>query len=138
MLKILLCCGGGFSSSYLANKVQNEIVEMGKEDEVSVTFLPFDNGCEVMDQYDVMICCPHLDIYVKQLTQKDKNLPIPVYVLPPKIYGNLQAKDVIPDCEDVIELFNSGMPNPIHFEGEERVLRIRRDCAHREYVKKNG
>lgn len=137
-MKILLCCGGGFSSSYLANKVQNEIDDMGKGDEVSITFLPFDNGCEVMDEYDVMICCPHLDIYVKKLTQENKDLPIPIYVLPPKIYGNLQAKDIIPDCEDVIEMFKAGMPNPIHFEGEERVLRIRRDCSYREYVQKKA
>ena len=41
MLKILICCGGGFSSSYVTERMKKEIVEKNLENEVNIEFYPF-------------------------------------------------------------------------------------------------
>ena len=38
MVKILICCGGGFSSSVLVKHVQDQIAEKGYQDRVRVDF----------------------------------------------------------------------------------------------------
>ena len=41
MMKILICCLGGFSSSAMTKKVKNEIEEKELQDKISVEFGPF-------------------------------------------------------------------------------------------------
>ena len=41
MLKILICCGGGFSSSYVTERMKKEVVEKGLQEEVYLEFYPF-------------------------------------------------------------------------------------------------
>lgn len=41
MIKILLCCGGGFSSSYVAERMKKEIKSSGMEKDVMIEFSPF-------------------------------------------------------------------------------------------------
>ena len=62
MIKILLCCGGGFSSSAIATRMQKEIVERGWEDRYSIEFLPIGLGLKVLNDYDVIILCPHIKV----------------------------------------------------------------------------
>ena len=44
MIRILLCCGGGFSSSAIATRMKKEIKEKNLEDKYSIEFLPFGLG----------------------------------------------------------------------------------------------
>lgn len=39
MIRILLCCGGGFSSSAIATRMKKEIKEKNLEDKYSIEFL---------------------------------------------------------------------------------------------------
>ena len=41
MIHILLCCGGGFSSSALAAKVKKDIQQYQLEDKFEIEFSPF-------------------------------------------------------------------------------------------------
>lgn len=41
MIKILLCCGGGFSSSALSSKAEKEIIENNMENDFHIEFAPF-------------------------------------------------------------------------------------------------
>ena len=43
MIKILFCCGGGFSSA-IATRMEKEIKEKNLEDKYSIEFLPFGLG----------------------------------------------------------------------------------------------
>jgi Phosphotransferase system cellobiose-specific component IIB len=130
MIKILLCCGGGFSSSAIATRIQKDIEKNNLKEKAYIEYSPFSISLEKINDFDIMICCPHLNIYVKQLLKK-QNVPIPIYVLPPKIYGNMKMEDIIMDCEDIIEMYHNGQQNPIHFPKEENVLKIKRDKAYR-------
>ena len=42
MLRIAICCGGGFSSSTMAAHLNRQLEEKGLQDEVFLEFIPFD------------------------------------------------------------------------------------------------
>ena len=41
MIRMLICCAGGFSSSAMAEKAKKEIIEKHMEDKISIDFAPF-------------------------------------------------------------------------------------------------
>lgn len=129
MLKILLCCGGGFSSSYIVEKMKKEIIMNHLENDVMIEYSPFSIALEKINDFDIMVCCPHLNIYVKQLVKKT-SLPIPIYMLPPKMYGRMEIKEIYKDALDIIDIFKKTRVNPVHFENEENVLKITRSKAY--------
>ena len=43
MLRIAICCGGGFSSSTMAAHLNKQLEEKGLTDEVFLEFIPFGN-----------------------------------------------------------------------------------------------
>lgn len=130
MIKILLCCGGGFSSSFVAERMKKEIQNLGMEDDVMIEFSPFSIAKNRFLEFDIVVCCPHLNIYVKQLVEKE-DIPIPIYVLPPRMYGNMEIKEIYQDACDLIQMFQETHQNPVHFPYEDNVLRITRQCAYR-------
>ena len=55
MIKILICCLGGFSSSAMVKKIKSEIIENNLEKEMSVDFSPFMNAKELyIDAVDII------------------------------------------------------------------------------------
>lgn len=135
MLNILICCGGGFSSSALSVKVAKEIKEKGLEDEVFIDFSPFSLAYEKMEDFDIIMCCPHLKYKVKEVVEKYAHNDIPVYVLPPRMYGTMFFEEVYQDAKDIIEQFKKNPMNPFVFKGEEDILRVKRFVAYRNYQK---
>lgn len=135
MLRILICCGGGFSSSYLTEKMKKEIVEQNLQDEIYMEFSPFGLLMEKEKDFDVAMCCPHLKIYVQKLLAK-ATPSIPIYLLPPKMYGTMELKEIVADAKDIIELYQQNPINPVHFPGEDNLLRIKRGVAYRNAKKR--
>lgn len=128
-MKILLCCGGGFSSSYVAERMKKEIVENHMSNDVMIEFSPFSLALEKIQDFDIMVCCPHLNIYVKQLVEK-QDISIPIYILPPRMYGKMEIKEIYRDARDIIDLFQQGEKNPVHFPKEDNILKVKRICAY--------
>ena len=129
MIRVLLCCGGGFSSSALAQKAKNEIIAKGYSDKMSIEFSPFALSFEVMHNYDIIVCCPHLKMHVIS-SLKDMEVNIPIYLLPPRMYALLDVVEIYQDCIDIIDLYKNGKSNPVCFDGEENLMRIQRIKAH--------
>lgn len=67
MIKILLCCGGDFSSSALCSKVEKEIFQNKMQNDYFIEFSPFFTAYKKISQFDVMVCCPHLIFDVKKI-----------------------------------------------------------------------
>lgn len=130
MLNILLCCGGGFSSSAIATRMEKEIIKQGLQDQVHMEFYPFTIAIDKFKDFDIVMCCPHLKIAVNQMIKK-YNPDIPIYLLPPKMYGFMILEEIIQDANDVIEIYQQDKQNPVHFPGEENLLRITRGKAYR-------
>ena len=129
MIRILLCCGGGFSSSYLTVKMQNEIKDKNLQDEVLIDFYPFKLVDEKIGNYDILMCCPHLNFEMKRYV-KAHHPKIPFYLLPPRMYGLMSFDELYQDAKDVIKEFKQTKMNPFHFPGEENNLRIERSQAY--------
>ena len=134
MVKILICCLGGFSSSAMSVKMSNEIMEKGYEDQISIDFQPFALSHDVMNQYDVVMCCPHLKFEISTFMKKYGDIETPIYLLPPKMYGSMNVEDVYEDALDIVEGFKETKMNPFHFPNEDNVMRIKRICSYRKSI----
>jgi len=134
MLRVVICCGAGMSSSYLTQRLQKETKARGLENEVSFDFFSLEVGlveaADVLKNYDVAMCCPHLKLVIDQLCKKEK-LSCAMYIMPPRMYGTLYYDEVYQDARDVYEEFQKTHMNPFHFPGEESPLRIKRCEAYR-------
>lgn len=104
MLKIYICCAGGLSSSVLAKKVRKELIELNKQDEVSIDFMSFGSFIKNQPECDVVMLCPHQRLAAEDWLKK-VTVDYPVYNIPPQIYGLIDAQTVIEDGEDIIEIF---------------------------------
>jgi PTS system cellobiose-specific IIB component len=130
MIQILLCCGGGFSSSALAAKVKKDIQQYQLEDQFEIEFSPFMIAKEKMDRFDIVVCCPHLTYDVKKMV-KNANPDNPIYILPPRMYGLIDIRELSIDVLDVLEMYRQIPINPVHFPDEENVMRVTRSVAYR-------
>lgn len=147
MLRIAICCGGGFSSSTMAAHLNRQLEEKGLQDEVSLQFIPFSalwgesaafisgNRAERQDEVDVCLCCPHLEYPAKDAAKKGK-LRIPVFILPMRLYGQIDIEGAIEEAEDVLELWKQGTPNPVVFPDEPRSMTATRNVSHRRWLAK--
>ena len=133
MIRVLLCCGGGFSSSYIVEKMKKEIINKNISDKILIEYSPFSLSIEKIHDCDIMICCPHLNVYIKSFVESN-DINIPIYVLPPRMYGKMEIEEIYLDYMDIIDIYNQTNINPVHFPGEENVLKIKRSKAYKKSV----
>ncbi|MDO4537913.1 MAG: hypothetical protein Q4B54_07110 [Coriobacteriales bacterium] len=145
MLRMAICCGGGFSSSTMAAHLNKQIREKHLEDELFLEFIPFANlygsnsafvtatDRNRQDEVDVALLCPHLEFDAKRAASEGK-LHIPVFVLPMRLYGLVDIENLIEEAEDVLELWNNGTPNVVVFPDEPRSVVATRTVSHRRWL----
>ena len=146
MIRIAICCGGGFSSSTMAAHLNGQLKEKGLEDEVFLEFIPFGNlygGGEVafssgvmtdrQDEVDVALLCPHLE-YPAKTAVKEGKIRIPLFILPMRMYGLVDIENFVEEAEDVLELWNNGTPNVVTFPDEPRSMTAPRTVSHRRWL----
>ena len=132
MLKIMITCGAGFSSSALVNHLNKDAKEKGLD--VEFVFRPFDFGGigDMVNNVDIVMLCPHLAHNAKDLAAKYPNVPF--YVIPTRLYGMMATEAFFEDAEDVIAEWKETGMNPFHFEGEEVSIRVMRTVSHRKWM----
>ncbi len=133
MVKILICCLGGFSSSAMVRKVKNEIIENNLQDKMLVEFNPFSTSYKIFKDYDVIMVCPHTRYEVAGFLKKHNEVDIPIYVLPPKMYGQMNAEELYIDAVDIINGYKESKINPWHFPGEDEIMIVKRCGSYRNY-----
>lgn len=149
MLRIAICCGGGFSSSTMAAHLNKQLRERHLEDKVFLEFIPFANlyGSDAafmqgikrdrQDEVDVALLCPHLEYPAAEAVKKGL-IRIPIFVLPMRMYGLVDIENFIEEAEDVLELWNNGAKNVITFPGEPRSMTAPRTVSHRRWLAQQG
>ncbi len=131
MLRIAICCGGGFSSSTLAAHLEKQSKERNLGELATFTFIPINSLPKRQDEVDIAMVCPHSEWKVRQ----DAGLyHIPVTVIPPRLYGLMPAQDFIEDAIDLKALWDAGKKNPMTFDDEPRPLAVRRMTSHRRWL----
>lgn len=131
MLRIAICCGGGFSSSALAAHLEKETKEKHLEDRASFIFIPIQHLLERMNEADIAMVCPHMEWKVREDADK---YTIPVTIIPPRLYGLMPARDFIEDAEELYDKWKHGAKNMVTFEDEPRPLAVRRTTSHRRWL----
>ena len=149
MLRIAICCGGGFSSSTMASHLNKQLRAKGLEGKVFLEFIPFANlygddsafitktNRERQDEVDVALLCPHLEFDAKRAVDAGK-LHIPIFLLPMRLYGLVDGENLIEEAEDVLALWNEGTPNIVTFPDEPRSIMARRTVSHRRWIARQG
>ena len=100
MLRIAICCGGGFSSSALAAHLEKESEEKGLKERATFIFIPILHLLDRMNEVDVAMVCPHMEMQVRKDAPK---YTIPVTIIPPRLYGLMPAQSFIEDAEDIYQ-----------------------------------
>ena len=134
MIRIAICCGGGFSSSALAVHLEKDLVDKNLTGRASFVFIPIGLLVARQDEVDVAMVCPHMEWKVKN-DSKNGLYHIPVTIIPPRLYGLMPAADFIDDAEDILELWNNGTENMVTFPDEPRPLKVQRTVSHRRWLK---
>lgn len=134
MLRIAICCGGGFSSSALAAHLDKEVQDKNLGNRAKFIFIPIGHLVERQDEVDIAMVCPHMEWKVREDSKKGL-YHIPVTIIPPRLYGLMPADDFMDDAEDLMELWKNGGKNMMHFPDEPRPLAAQRTVSHRRKLK---
>lgn len=133
MLKMVICCAGGMSSSIMANKVKKEIEERNLQSDVTMTFMSFAHFKKAYQEFDIAFLCPH-QLYEAKRYCSEVELPLPVYIIPSLMYGTMYLDDLLEDAQDLLKIYKEKKENPIHFP-DEQFLVIDRNTSHRRWLK---
>lgn len=134
MIRIAICCGGGFSSSALAAHLEREVIAHSLQEHVSFIFIPIGQLVQRQDEADIAMVCPHMEFKVRQDSAAG-SYHIPVTVIPPRLYGLMPVLDFVDDAEDLLELWKQGGQNMMTFPDEPRPLAVQRMVSHRRWLR---
>ena len=134
MIHIVICCNNGVCSGFFAKRLAIDVKERHLEEEVCFDFQAFQLFQQHYQDYDIAFLCPHL-LYAAKTFIAQEAPDIPLYIIPPRIYGSMRLDDLLEDAKDLLELYDKHPVNFIHFEGEEDPLRIRRERSHQAWLK---
>ncbi len=101
-VRILLCCGGGFSSGMLAQKTRKEAIKKGINAVVDARSESLVS--EYLDAIDVLLLGPHYTQQLDHFTNLASNYNVPVAVIPNDIYGMMDAERLLQFAFQTIEI----------------------------------
>lgn len=104
-IKIYLCCGGGLSSGFLAQKARqaakkqkvDALIEAKSESEVT-QYLP---------KMNILCVGPHYEFRLSAFQEMAKPYDIPVIVIPEEIYSMLDGAGLLKLALDTIKEYTS-------------------------------
>lgn len=100
------------------------------QEDYYIEFAPFSLASKRMAEFDILVCCPHLIMNVRNML-KTSDPNIPIYILPPRMYGLMNFKELVLDVVDIIDIYNKTKVNPVYFPGEENTMGVTRHVAYR-------
>lgn len=104
MKKVLLTCGAGASSGFMAQKMRQAAKKKNLEYQIKAVSESEVN--EYMKDYDILLIGPHLKYKLDSLQKEAKNYGISVQLIDEKIYGELDGERLL----DQVDIMLSG-PN---------------------------
>ncbi|MBV7390678.1 MULTISPECIES: PTS sugar transporter subunit IIB [Enterococcus] len=92
-VNIMLCCGAGMSSGFLAQKTRKAAkkrgiggsIEARSESEIS----------QYLDSIDILLLGPHYASFKEEMTEQAKPFNVTVDVIPQDIYGMLDGDGLL-------------------------------------------
>lgn len=99
-MNILLCCGAGMSSGFMAQYVRNAAKKAGKK--VKCEAHSQATIKNIVKDYDILCLGPHLGANIKDYEKMCEPYGVPVIVIPSNIYGMLDGKGLYELCEKIV------------------------------------
>ncbi|RGB69201.1 MULTISPECIES: PTS sugar transporter subunit IIB [unclassified Amedibacterium] len=90
---ILLCCGAGMSSGFLAQRAQ-KAADM-KQADINIDAKSQSVVEDVLEDYQLLLLGPHYESHLDEFEEMAEPYDIPVAVIPQKIYGALDGEGLV-------------------------------------------
>lgn len=90
---ILLCCGAGMSSGFLAQRAQK--AADAKQAEINIDAKSQSVVEDVLEDYQLLLLGPHYESHLDEFEEMAEPYDIPVAVIPQKIYGALDGEGLV-------------------------------------------
>ena len=103
-MKILLCCGAGMSSGYLAQYTRKAAKK--RKMNVSIEARSHSDIGSYLSSIDILMVGPHYAGELKEFENMAKPYDIPVCVIPQNIYGQLDGDKLLEYAMAEIEKYN--------------------------------
>lgn len=92
-VKVLLCCGAGMSSGFLASNARKAIKK--KKLNMTVEARSYSEASELMPTIDVLLIGPHYAKDAAKFQEKGAPLGVAVEVIPQDIYATLDGARLV-------------------------------------------
>lgn len=102
MLRILLCCAAGMSTSLLVTKMEAYAASQGIE--AKIWAVSESTVAEQAGQFDVLLVGPQIRFRLKAL-QKEYGDKVPVEMIPMAQYGRMDGEAVVKQALRMVEEF---------------------------------
>lgn len=102
MKNVLLICGTGASSGFMAKNIRKAAKEKGKD--VNVKARSDSELDEYIEEIDLLLVGPHLKYMLSDLVSFAAPYNVPVQLIEEKSYGSLDGDAVLEQIESIIEL----------------------------------
>jgi len=104
MKNILLVCGTGASSGFMAANMRKAAKETGLELDVKARS---DSEVEdYIDEIDLLLVGPHLKYMLEDLEEIASEYSVPVRIISQQAYGSLDGRAVLAEIQDVLTTDN--------------------------------
>ncbi len=90
---VLLCCGAGMSSGFLAQRAQKAADAKGLQIHIEAKSQSVVE--DVVGDYDLLLIGPHYTSHLEEFESMAEPTGIPVAVIPQAIYGTLDGDELV-------------------------------------------
>lgn len=91
--KVLLCCGAGMSSGFLAQKAAQAAKANGYD--MSIEAKSQSVVEDYLDNIDLLLLGPHYLSHLEEFQEMAEPYKVPVFVIPQEIYGTLDGPGLV-------------------------------------------
>lgn len=101
MIKILLACSAGMSTSLLVSKMEEAAEKKGIE--VKIWAVSQDKAIPELPNTDVLLIGPQMRFMKKKYEAKAKEVNVPVDIIDPVAYGRVNGEAVLEKALELID-----------------------------------
>ena len=101
-IKVLLCCGAGLSSGFLAQRARKSAKKRNLD--IKIQAKSETEAILHLKKIDILLLAPHYENFKDKFTELAKPLDVAVGVIPQNVYGTLDGDKLI---EYALELYKN-------------------------------
>ena len=102
-ISVLLCCGAGMSSGFLAQSGRKAVKKRGIE--MSIEARSESEVGQLLSEFDIVMIGPHYENHLNEFKEMANPYGIPVVVIPKDIYATLDGNALVDYALETIKNF---------------------------------